>query len=266
MPGNRLLVEFAGSAVGFSSSDPASLKLLAPHLRHCSTRAAPIAAEIDLRAVDSAGGPAYEAPLKGAMDEALEALSAASATHAIFRAASLALGERGLMLCGPARSGKSSLAAWLTASGMDYLGDELVAIPVDGTEMSGLCRSVEVEVESAFILERWVNDPHAQGLLGFSDGSAWIDPELLRAESARPSAPLALVLFSHYDPQVDFEAAGLKPEMTAFLLQQNLVNAPKFADRGVGLTQRLARQVTAFGLTYGDLEWASSWIRDQVRF
>ncbi len=274
MSANGPLVEFAGNSVRFHSADSQLLDTIATHFRHCAgSGAAPVIAdyEVTALAVDR-----FSARLDGSdlfqdldrpsalvhlMQAAITRLNGAATEALIFHAAALALDGQGLILCGRTHSGKSSLAAWLTASGLQYLTDEVISVPLDGESVSGLCRSIVLKPDSAFIWRRWLKDQHAQGLLRFADDGAWIDPLLLNPNGVQSSASPKLIIFPHYEAGAPFHTERLSRARTLFHLLQNLVNARNFRDGGLGTAARLARGVTAFMLTYSDIEAACQWIK-----
>lgn len=61
-----------------------------------------------------------------------------------FHAATLAVSGRGIMACGPKRSGKTTLALALASRGHDLLGDELAAVRLPTRELLPVRRSLAV--------------------------------------------------------------------------------------------------------------------------
>lgn len=273
MPANGSLVEFAGNSVRFHSADSQLLDTIATHFRHCAGRGrASVIADFEVTALP---GDRFSARVDGSdrfqdldrssalvhlMQDAITRLNGAATEALIFHAAALARDGKGLILCGRTHSGKSSLAAWLTACGMQYLTDEVISVPPDGESLSGLCRSIVLKPDSAFIWRRWLKDQHAGGFLRFADDAAWIDPLLLNPDGIRSSASPKLIIFPRYEAGAPFQTERLSHARTLFHLLQHLVNARNFPDGGLQTAAHLARGVAAFMLTYSDIEAAHQWI------
>jgi hypothetical protein len=195
------------------------------------------------------------------MQDAIPRLNGASTTGLIIHAAALAQRDRGLILCGQSGSGKSSLASWLTASGLDYLTEEVIAVPTEDEPIGGLTRSIVLKRGSAFIWQHWLKETPQDQFLQFQDGSVWIDPTLFNKNGVRQNITPRVLIFPRYVPEADFQAEPLKQADALFRLLQCLVNARNFADGGLSTASRLARQVSAWQLTYSDIESASQWIQ-----
>ncbi len=195
------------------------------------------------------------------MQDSVTQLNGISTTELIFHAAALAHEDNGLILCGQSGSGKSSLTAWLVANGLQYLTDEVIALPINGGEISGFCRSMILKRGSAFIWQRWLADTTSDGFLQFNDGTAWVAPTLLNASAVRGGVRPRVLIFPRYIAGAEFQTQRLTSAETLFQLLQCLVNARNFPDHGMSAAKQLARQVSAFRLTYSDIEIATQWIK-----
>lgn len=271
-------VHFAGNVVRIGVRDTQILKVLDTHLEYCQSEAGKIIADYEIAAVDEPtlfsvtvnGGKLYsgikfESLLPLLMRDALAQLNGSAEASLIFHSAALAVRGRGILLCGQSGSGKSSLTAWLTASGFQYLSDEVIAFPVDDGEMRGFCRSIILKRGSEFIWRRWLADEHAQGFQRFPDGSAWIAPTLLNAHAICHSTVPSLILFPKYIPESPLSVQRLTQADTLFRLLQCLVNARNFSDGGLSVAARLAKQAPAYSLSYSNIESAVAWIQQIVR-
>jgi hypothetical protein len=198
------------------------------------------------------------------MQESITQLNGASRAGIVLHAAALSHRDNGLILCGQSGSGKSSLAAWLVANGLQYLTDEVIVLPNDGQEISGFCRSVILKSGSAFIWQRWLETVESDGFLQFKDGSAWIMPTLFSASAVQARVVPRVLIFPHYFPEAQFSVQKLTKPDTLFRLLQCLVNSRNFPDGGMAATTRLAKQVTAYSLTYPDIENATQWIKQII--
>lgn len=182
----------------------------------------------------------------------------------VFHAAGLARGQRGIVLCGRSGSGKSTLSAWLTATGFDFLSDEIVAIGFNLLEMSGLAYPIVLKRGSEFVWQQWLGEEADQDMVQFFDGTAWLDPEQLRASCLGTTAQPKLLLFPRYAAEATFEVHPLSPAEAAFRLMHHVVNFERLPDQGFGQVTRLARQVKAYSLTYADVTAAADWLQARV--
>jgi hypothetical protein len=270
-------IHFAGSVVRFVARETRILDALDAHLNHCRGEEGQTVATYEIAAVDQAtfsvtvnGGSLYsgikaETLLPLLMRDGLAQLNGAAVSSLVFHAAAVSDRGRALILCGPGGSGKSSLAAWLTASGFQYLTDEVIALPLEGGDIRGFCRSLILKRGSEFIWRRWLANEHAQGFLRFADGSAWIAPTLLNPNAVCRSAVSHIMLFPKYIPESSLNIQRLTQADTLFRLLQCLVNARNFPDGGLPAAARLAKQVQAYSLTYSNIESAVEWIQQIVR-
>ncbi len=179
----------------------------------------------------------------------------------LFHAAGLAEGTNGLILCGKSGTGKSTLAAWLAAIGLDYLTDELVAVSFDSTAMRGLARPLVLKTGSAFVWRHWLGETVSPGMTHLPGGATWLDPEALRRGCVRGSAYPRLILFPRYAPGAPLESRPLSTAESTFHLMQHLINAENLPGCGFAAASHLARQTTAYDITYADVELAAEWIK-----
>lgn len=272
MPGDPLRVQFGGNAVLILCDDGALRQSLHQHFRHClrDTASAVVtyrvtAEEDEVVQLLRDGEPLYRGPrspylVECLMQDLTVALTTHCRQHLAFHAAGLARGESGLILCGGTGSGKSTLAAWLTASGLDFLTDELVGVPLDLSEMSGLARPIGLKAGSAFVWQRWLDETAGQSLTRFPNGAVLLDPEHLRPRCVRASADPQILLFPRYAPDEPFVAQRLSTAEALFHLMHRLINAKNLPDHGFEAATRLARQTTAYSLTYADIVSVADWI------
>lgn len=268
-----LSIQFGGNAIRFHADSSAILDPLATHLRHCLTDSESVVAEFHVTAISESafcvsenGSVAFprlerETVLQVLMQEGLSRLSGSHAFGPVFHAAALADARGGVILCGPSGCGKSTLAAWMLASGFRYLTDEVIACSEAGGQMSGFARSLALKKGSAFLWQRFLGTDKREGLLHFSDGSAWIEPVLFNRDGFCSQAAPRLLLFPRYLAHSPLRVTPLTPAESLFRLLQTLVNARNLPDFGLGSAARLARQVTAYAVEYSDLETATAWIR-----
>lgn len=137
-----------------------------------------------------------------------------------FHAASVRIGRRGLMACGPKRSGKTTLALGLAARGHVVLGDEVAAVRTDDRSLIPFRRSVAARAgprtaaASALVAR-------AGGVVElFPDGEA---RTRLAMEAVSPAAPpdrtplTALVILRSIVPKTQVRPAAVRPELLGAL-------------------------------------------------
>ena len=241
-------VHFAGNTVRFNSDHAGILKTLGTHFKYCLGEDGPVVANYEITTLSETD---FSVSINGSdlffkinhdqalwllMQDSLAQLNGASRSGIIFHAAALSHLDDGLILCGQSGCGKSSLAAWLVANGLQYLTDEVIVFPFDGEEISGLCRSIILKPGSSFIWQHWLGKVESDGFLQFEDGSVWITPTLLNVHAVRDRVTPRLLIFPRYSPEAQFNVQRLTSADTLFRLLQGLVNARNFPDGGMTAT------------------------------
>lgn len=181
----------------------------------------------------------------------------------VFHAAGLAHQQHGIILCGASNSGKSTLTAWLTATGFDFLADDMCAIDIDTLALHGWSCPVVLKAGSQFVWERWLDDADRQAIQFFG-GAAWVDPELLRPGAVIQAARTSLLIFPRYLADHPLTVEPLSAAEVLFRLLPRVINFANLPQRGLAPATRLARQVSAFSMTYSDIEVATAWLRQTV--
>jgi len=269
-------VSFGGNTVKVISEHPKFANAIQTHFRHCGSQQTNIIATFHITAISENHFTAwvdddtffskldYEQALLVVTNEIITRLNAECKRGLVFHAAAVSDAEDAVILCGRSGSGKSSLAAWLIADGFHYLTDEIIEMPLDGNQIDGLTRSIVLKPDSAFIWQDHLPETKSNGFLLFTDGSAWIDPQLLRPDAVYSTATPCALVFPHYEPDVSLQTKKLTSAEALFRLMQTLVNARNLPGHGMDAAARLARQVKAFDLTYSDIEAAAVWIRQTI--
>ena len=272
LPASGALVTFGWNAVMVSSDHPLIAEALQTHFRHCGVLQADVIANLHITATsdthfmgsvdgsDFFSNLGYEQALWLVMNEVITRLNANCTGGLVFHAAALASAKDAIILCGGSGCGKSSLAAWLTADGFHYLTDEVIQAPLEEDHITGLTRSIVLKRSSAFIWQTRLPDQPSPGFLSFQDGSVWIDPQLFHPNAAKSTATPRLLIFPCYEAGAPLQTRKLTGAEALFRLLQTLVNARNLPGHGMDAATRLARQVTAYSLTYSNLEDASAWI------
>jgi len=269
---NTRFIQFSGNTIKFVMENESLLDAIDAHFAHCRGVDENVIAEYQVRAESDSfsilrdgqefqSNINFERVLFQLMQDGLAKLNGEPKTDLILHAAALAQEDRGLLLCGKSGSGKSTLAAWLTANGYQYLTDEVVTYPIVGGEVSGFCRSLVLKRGSSTIWEPLLMQADPKSYLKLEDGSVWIPPTLLNPSAVRQSVTPQVLLFPTYSKQAEFSTERLSLAGTVFMMMQCFVNARNFSDHGMAAVKEFSKSVTAYRLTYSDLDQASAWIQ-----
>lgn len=69
-----------------------------------------------------------------------------------------------------------------------------------------------------------------------------------------------LLIFPHYLKAEPLTTQTLSTAQTVFQLMPRIITATHSAEQGLTVAKRLARQVTAYRVTYGDAEAVADWL------
>lgn len=178
-----------------------------------------------------------------------------------FHAAMVVRNDRGLMLCAPRESGKSTLAAYLISRGFELVSDEPALLDLDTCSVSSLCLPMSMKEGSWIALrQHW---PH------LGSGPVHVRSDGIRiclfhppaeAVSTRP-APLTNIIFPEYNPSVGSHMEPLSPLATLNHLNDGGMILAKHFDRDAfEALLRLVCLVPAFKIRYSSLEEADRMI------
>ncbi|GIK40843.1 MAG: hypothetical protein BroJett011_46760 [Chloroflexota bacterium] len=282
MPDTPLCFQFSHYAAKVWCEDDTLRQTLSTYFRHCLypvdclSNTTFVGPDYRLAALKNLGlelwaddsllyrGSSHPFAIERLMQDATMRLAAHCQDHLVLHAAGLAYKDCGLILCGGSGSGKSTLAAWLTAAGFDYLTDELVAVTLNGTEMSGLARPISLKMGSAFVWQQWLRESDQHSLLPITNSTVLLNPELLRPCCVRGSVRPHLLLFPRFLPGEPLTVQDLTPAEAAFRLMAGLVNARNLPDHAFITATRLAQQTRAYTLSYADLTEATDSLQQIV--
>ncbi len=247
--------------------DSAMHQALARYFRHCIDGTAPVATTYQVMRPISGSRMTYVCT-RLARDIATR-LATRDRRHMVFHAAGLAHNRRGVILCGPPGCGKSTLAAWLTASGFDFLSDEVVAVTLDSVgdrevrEMYGLTCPIVLKRGSAFVWQHWLGEDTVQDMVYALDDTVWVDPESLRPHSVCATACPHLLIFPRYEGGESFSAQRLSPAEATFCLMHHLVNFESLPEQGFSAVIRFVQHIPAYRVAYTDVTEVEAWLREK---
>lgn len=175
-----------------------------------------------------------------------------------FHAAMVADNDRGIMLCAPSESGKSTLAAYLMTHGFDLLTDEPALLHLDTCSISPLCLPVSLKEGSWDVLrDEWPELASAPIHVRSDD----VKIHLLHPPQGHFSAPprrLTHIVFPEYSPSSAARAERLSPLHTLnFLNEGGMMLAKHIAQDKFEALLRLVCVTPAYALRYGSLDDAT---------
>jgi hypothetical protein len=182
----------------------------------------------------------------------------------VVHAAGLAWGGIGIILAGVSGAGKSTLATRLLALGGELLSDELVAISPDGGKMVGFPRPVVLKDGGRALGMEWLSSRLGAGPQPEPDGAVRIDPARFAVSRGSTAPAPRLLVFPRYVPDAPITILPLTRAAAIYRLLPGLMNAPAFADRGLGAMAGALGAIRAYGLEYGDGETALQALVDLV--
>ncbi len=176
----------------------------------------------------------------------------------LFHAGAVAWRSKGILLPGKIRAGKTTLVAWLTTRGFDYLTDEMALIPNGTVTVHSFTRPLNLKGEAISLLREQIDGASWATL---RNPASWlVTPTALKADNQAGDHPLGIIIFPHYRPKGGLEQRRLSKAQAGLALAQSLVNSRNLPERGFPEIIRLARAIPAYTLTYTDLDQAGDWI------
>lgn len=171
-----------------------------------------------------------------------------------FHAAAVSRHGRSMLLPGRSGAGKTSLAAWLTANGFNYLTDELVFIERNTCRLDAFTRPLCVKERALLPIREAVHVDLEPDACLFAGGTIMIPHRLLNEEFVKESPQLAVILFPSYQSNAEPELVRLSKAQVGLALMEHLVNARNLSDHGFSEAIRLAQAIPAYRLTYSHFD------------
>ena len=180
------------------------------------------------------------------MEEVTKALITRLDAGVALHAAAVGYKGVGILMPGATGSGKSSLAAWLLAGGLDYLTDEIAILSGAGT-IVGFPRALVIKPGAA---------ESVRALPGFDESKSIrcgshllkLPPEARIETEARD---VGLIVVPSYQPGTEARIESLSPGEAALRLVACNLNARNLKDGGFESIAALTRRVPAFLLRFG---------------
>lgn len=263
----RRLISYAGSTVAIAYDDAVS-ELIDFLFRHAPTaEGSEPAVSYRLPHPDDQGnlslyrgqapiyhGDSIPALAERLMGDVCHELAERSQGGLLFHAGGLAWQGRGILLPGGISAGKTTLTAWLTARGLDYLSDELIFFARGSERLTPFTRPLNLKHTSRPALQSVLNfEAPADQILRHARFDL-VSATLLNPESRPGEPPLDLILFPRYEAGAPFELRHLTGGQTGLALMECLVNARNLPEYGFPEVVRLARGAPGYILRYSHFD------------
>ena len=175
----------------------------------------------------------------------------------MFHAAALSWKNSGILIPGISGLGKSTLAAWFTGQGFDYLTDELVYVPHSSIQLCGFNRALLLKAPSVLPIKGLVD----ACLQSRRQGADYLDSQRGLLISARAfnrkteygTPDVRFIFFAEYRPGAEFALKTITPAQTAMRLMGCLVNARNLPGHGLPEVSALSKRARAFTVRYSNL-------------
>jgi len=191
------------------------------------------------------------------LEESAYHLADGSRGGMLLHAASVAHGDRAVLLPAPTGAGKTTLAAWLVHRGFRYLTDEMVFVPCGSTRVEALARPLVVKPAGRAPLATLLDFDACLAATRCPDGFL-VRPALLRHSAHGGALPGPaegrLLVFPTYCAGAAGDLRPISAARAAMLLIAALVNARSLPGHGFAEVARLARALPAYALTYGAID------------
>lgn len=178
-------------------------------------------------------------------------LAGARTNGLLLHAAAVKWAGRGLLLAGATGSGKSTLTAFLTNRGFDYLSDELVYVPLESMCVEGFTAPLKIKRSGVDALEGRV-PLTTEGRVSMAGRH---DVLVQPGADARATAPVSLsvIVFPRYQPNSEFRLKALTPAQTGLRLMAGVLNGERLPDHGFRAAARVASLAAGYTMRYASL-------------
>jgi hypothetical protein len=169
--------------------------------------------------------------------------------HQALHAAALTHGNTCILLPGKSGSGKSSLAAWLTARGSTYLTDELVLLSGDGV-IHPFTRPLSLRQPTVAALSPYVHIDEAECLVG--EEGTMVPHRSLNSQWAVSTPRLSCIVFPQFIDNHPATLTRLSNALGCMRLLGCYVNARNFTGHGFSELAGQVRNIAAYELKFGN--------------
>ena len=160
-----------------------------------------------------------------------------------------------IILPGKSGNGKSTLTAWLTANGYQYLTDELIFLSSAG-RVSPLTRPVNLKLDASYISWLFKEGGVDDQVIADEKGSM-IPHRLLNPEFSLQQPQVTHILFPEYRDGAELSLEKISPAKSCLYLIPSHVNARNLSGHGIAELSSIIRKCSSYKFVYGsfnDLE------------
>ena len=176
----------------------------------------------------------------------------------VLHAATVARGDRALILPAPPGSGKSTLCAALVNRGWRLLSDELTLIDLRDGRIHALARPVNLKNQSIGVIRRFAPETFmSRPVHDTTKGTvALMAPSAESVAQAHQPAWPRWVVLPRWRAQAETRLDALQPGETFLHLADNAMNYHILAERGFEAVGRMIDRAEGFQFEYSDLDEA----------
>lgn len=157
-----------------------------------------------------------------------------------------------IILPGKSGNGKSTLTAWLTANGYQYLTDELLFLSNDGM-VSPLTRPVNLKVNPSHI--SWLfKEEGVDDQIIMDEKGSMIPHRLLNPQFVSHEPQVTHIIFPEYKEGAELILAEITPAKSSLNLIQSHVNARNLSGHGIAELTSIVRGCSSYKLTYSSFD------------
>jgi hypothetical protein len=171
--------------------------------------------------------------------------------HLVIHAGAVVWRGRAVLLPAPPDSGKTTLAAALTAAGFSYLSDEAAPIDLFSGRVVPFPRPLWLEPSSVEALDRFLANDEGQSVR--RNGTSHVAPADLRRGRIGTPARVRHIVFPRYRDGAATKLVPLSQAEGLVELGRNAFNLDTFGSRGIDVLAGVVRGAEVHRLTLGDL-------------
>jgi hypothetical protein len=187
--------------------------------------------------------------------------------YCLIHAAVVARGTQGVLICGKAGCGKSSLSLALMRRRYRYLSDEIACWDTALRRMIAYPKAITLKESgyTRFLKERIRLPTRMWRTRSFEDRLWYINPEDMSPRLIGKSAKIRLLIFPTYHPTEQIRLHRVPGGRAIMLLHRQRFDGNGFGQKDFEALTDLVEGVSAFRLIYGDVFEAAALIEKLTR-
>ncbi len=171
-------------------------------------------------------------------------------------AASMQVGDQGIILAAHSGSGKSTLSTALLSRGWKYLSDEFALIDVKSRELHPYPRAICIKRPGYEVIESLGVPYHGKGhyLKGAKGYVRYVRPLDIRSDALGTSCPIRHVIFPHYVKNAQPQLVPMHRAEAVFELHKVCFNLLGCSSIPLDVLSGMIRNVTCHRLNTGEIQ------------